>query len=66
MQTPTGASGKPIENIILPIEALASGRSVSTKVTHAALLKEKLSSSGGRSQCTICRKKKEEEGNTEG
>lgn len=50
-----------IVDMMLPIETLPSARSVGTKVTHAALLKEKLAASEGGGQCTICKQRKKEE-----
>ena len=42
-------------------ETLSSTRSVSTKVTHAALLKEKLAASESGGKCKVCKQKKEQE-----
>jgi len=50
-----------VEGVLLNTETLASARSVGTKVTHAALLKEKLAATDGGGKCTICQRKKEEE-----
>lgn len=50
-----------MEGVLLNTEALTSARSVGTKVTHAALLKEKLAITGGGGKCTVCQRKKREE-----
>ncbi|KAF8468805.1 hypothetical protein BDZ91DRAFT_678985 [Kalaharituber pfeilii] len=52
--------GDDIDDLMLyASDSISSGRSVGAKVTHAALLKEKLVSTGGK--CLICQTKKEEE-----
>ncbi|KAF8423903.1 hypothetical protein EV426DRAFT_711139 [Tirmania nivea] len=50
-----------VEDVLLNTETLTSARSVGTKVTHAALLKEKLAATGGGGKCTVCQRKKKEE-----
>jgi len=50
-----------VEGVLLNTETLTSARSVGTKVTHAALLKEKLIGTSGCGKCTVCQRKKKEE-----
>jgi len=50
-----------VKGVLLNTETLTSARSVGTKVTHAALLKEKLTATGGGGKCTVCQRKKKEE-----
>ena len=61
IQPPTPTIEPGLDNSVLPLsEPLSASRTVSTKVTHALLLKEKLAASQAAGQCDICRRKKEE------